>query len=227
MDTIEHGGFTFSVELLPDDCMRAPWEAHDGHGPVSDWRPVNYAGRVPTAPGERVLHKDGRGGLVYDAAEAQRIAMRDGWGIADKVRADMVRKLGREPTKREIAAAAVEADYWRLRRYCEGDWHWTTLRVVLLDSDGEETERDAYLGGIESDSGDYFDEVARELAGEIIAGLPDVPACSHCGGENVSVDATARWDRVAGDWSLTDTHDNAFCDDCDGETSLTWKGDKV
>lgn len=59
------------------------------------------------------------------------------------------------------------------------------------------------------------DEAARELA--------DVPTCSHCGSTAVGVDATALWDRVAGDWSLGSTHDAAFCDDCDGETSLVWK----
>jgi len=57
------------------------------------------------------------------------------------------------------------------------------------------------------------DEAARALA--------DVPACSYCGGENVRVDVTAYWDRVAGDWSLGTA---AFCDDCDGETSLVGKG---
>lgn len=224
MNTIEHGGFVFGVELLPDDYMRGPWEEHDGHGPVSGWRPANYAGRIPTAPGERVLHRDGRSGLVYDVKGAMEIALRDGWGIDPATQAHRVRQLGRPMTRREIAAAAVDADYWRLRRWCEGEWHWVTLRVVLLDSDGAETTRDAFLGGIESDAGDYFDECARELADEIIAGLPDVPTCSHCGGESVSIDATARWDRVAGAWALSGTHDAAFCDECDGETSLTWKG---
>ena len=223
METFDYQGFTFSVSTGPDEHCGEPWKEHDGHGPVSGWRPANYAGRIPTAPGERVLHRDGRSGLVYDVKGATEIALRDGWGISDAERADMARKLGREPTRREVAAAAVEADYWRLRRWCEGDWQYFALRVVLLDSDGEETNRVEYLGGIESDSGEYLEAAARELADEIIANLPDVPTCSHCGGENVNVDATALWDRVAGDWSLGSTHDAAFCDDCDGETSLTWK----
>lgn len=47
-----------------------------------------------------------------------------------------------------------------------------------------------------------------------------VYCCTKCGGRNVSLDASARWDEIAQEWSLSGTQDQAYCDDCGGETSL-------
>lgn len=43
--------------------------------------------------------------------------------------------------------------------------------------------------------------------------------CSHCGGENVKWDAWAEWDFEAQQMVLSQSFSQAYCDDCDGETS--------
>ncbi|PAL23582.1 hypothetical protein [Sphingopyxis sp. GW247-27LB] len=81
----ERGGIRFVATLHADDDMTPPWEREDGHGPVSDWRARNYAGRYDKAPGDLKLCDDGGSvyhgrARFYDFAEACKIARRDGWG---------------------------------------------------------------------------------------------------------------------------------------------------
>ena len=45
--------------------------------------------------------------------------------------------------------------------------------------------------------------------------------CSSCGSENVRRDAWATWDVETQSWELATVFDAGFCDDCDGEASLT------
>jgi hypothetical protein len=70
---------------------------------------------------------------------------------------------------REYAARAARADFERLRAWCNGEWSYVGVRVAALcPCCGEARESDAEsLWGIESDSGDYLREVARELSEEI------------------------------------------------------------
>lgn len=42
--------------------------------------------------------------------------------------------------------------------------------------------------------------------------------CKYCGGENISIDATARWNVGAQQWEISALFDNSDCDDCGGET---------
>lgn len=163
MDTIELDGRTFKVEVIPDDSMGAPWDEHDGHGVVSDWT------RREKRPGERVLCSDRDSHRYYDIAETMKLARKDGWGLEEEALAKLADRLGRKPTKREITAAAVEQDFDRLRRWCEGDWYWVGVAVTLLDDEGEETDERDSLWGIESDCEDYLEEVASELAEEILS----------------------------------------------------------
>lgn len=44
--------------------------------------------------------------------------------------------------------------------------------------------------------------------------------CSRCGSVNVLCDAWAEWDETEQAWTLQNTFDNSFCEDCDGETSI-------
>lgn len=171
-DTFEHRGRTFSAETPYDDSHGAPWEECDGHGPVSEWkRAEKWSYGANKAPGEWVLHAD-RGSIrTYDAAEAQRIALRDGWGLAPADEAALAQRLGRVPTRRQIAAEAVRRDFEYLRRWCADQWHYVGVVVTLLDADDDATDETESLWGIESDSGDYLEETARELADQICARL--------------------------------------------------------
>jgi hypothetical protein len=44
--------------------------------------------------------------------------------------------------------------------------------------------------------------------------------CSYCGGTNVLLDAWAEWDVDKQEWTLQNIFHNAFCEDCEGETSI-------
>jgi hypothetical protein len=169
LETFKHAGLTFRAETTPDECHGAPWEECDGHGPVSDWTTRDKA------PGERVLAQDRGSRRYYDAAEATRIAKRDGWGLAEDGIAALRDKLGRDPTRGDITAEAVRRDFDYLRAWCDDEWRYVVLRIVLLDVDGAETDRDAYLGGVEStDDEAYVRDCARDLAAEIAADLDGV-----------------------------------------------------
>lgn len=167
MDTIEHKGLTFRIEVKPDGDMGAPWDEHDGHGPVRVARVVHD--HAHKEPGERVLYADRGDAWLYDWAEAMLIARRDRWGLAPDDKAALAKKLGRAPKPDEIREAAVQADFDYCRRYCTGDWHWAGVVVTLLDTDGEPTSETESVWGVESDSHDYHKELAQESAGSIAA----------------------------------------------------------
>lgn len=152
-DTIERDGFTLRARIEHDSDTGAPWEEHDGHGPVSDWT------RRDKLPGELLLCYDGRQKRFYDFAEACRIARRDGWNAAPyQVEGE---------TPRQRAARAALADFEHLRGWCNDSWNWCGV-VVTAERAGVELGR-ASLWGIESDAGAYLVEVANELAAEAVA----------------------------------------------------------
>ncbi len=180
MDDITIDGLTFSVSLEPDYDHGAPWEEHDGHGPVSDWTARNKL------PGERVLSSDRGWYRYYDVAEATRIAKRDGWGIRPAAREALVARLGREPTAGEVAAAAVEADFQYLRSWCDDVWSYVLVVVTLLDTDGGETWLREVIGGVESNADDYIAELAQELARYLAEQVGDATYIEH-GAKRVQV----------------------------------------
>ena len=147
-DTFEAEGRTFRVTFPHDDTMGAPWEEHDFHGPVSDWT------RRDKKPGEMVLNQDRFSKRFYDFAESVRLARRDGWG-------------GEGRTKGERAHNAAMADFKRLSAWCNDEWSWIGVQIELLDRDGDGTGQTASVWGVESDAGDYLEELARELVSEI------------------------------------------------------------
>lgn len=150
--TADVDGFTLTARLVADDDTTPPWDREEGHGPVSDW-----TGRSK-APGERILNESRGRYRYYDAAEATRIAKRDGWDAPPYGTG----------TKGERAARAVAADFDRLRRWCADAWCYVGVvlsvswRGILLE------EHAASLWGIESDCGDYLTDVANELADEAL-----------------------------------------------------------
>jgi hypothetical protein len=156
------GGRRFRVSTTHDDTMGPPWRESDGHGKVRELRT-----RDDKRAGERLMD-DGRGNLwAYDVAGAMAMAKRDGWGVGDRQRAEMARRLGREPTAGENRAEAVELDY----RYCAGwllnDWCFLAVRVEMLGAHGEVID-DETLWGVES-LGNYWQEVAKDMAEQIIS----------------------------------------------------------
>lgn len=166
-DTFELGGSTFSVTLVHDDSHGAPWEVLDGHGVVSGWERA-----YETPRGCWVLSSDQHASQFYNWFETMAIAKRDEWGLAPDRVAALAKRLKREPTKRDIRKAAVQADFDYLRGWCDGDWSYVGVIVELLDSDGEGTGVTESLWGVESFGG-YHDIVARELAEEMLSTMGD------------------------------------------------------
>lgn len=152
-DTRTVGRYELVAELERDDGDQdAPWDRECGHGPVSEW--TTRAKQL----GERVLVEDRRGAKrYYDFAEAVRIAKRDGWNAPP---------LG-EGTKGQRAAHAAEADFNRLRGWCNGDWEYVGIVVSVYRDDEEIDTHAASLWGIESDCQDYLREIAGELFDEV------------------------------------------------------------
>lgn len=164
MDTIELRGLTFRVDIRPDDSMGAPWDEHDGHGPVRQDCP-----KQAKKPGEMILGPAGGRDwwYFYDWQSAMALAKKDGWGIGPDQLAALTSKLGRAPTPGEIRVAAVQRDFDYCRGYLAGDWHWCGVVVTLLDVDGKPTHESESLWGMESYDYKPLDETARELAAEI------------------------------------------------------------
>lgn len=141
----EHQGYGVRARVAHDNTD-TPWDLCDGHGPVSDWRPIDSK-----RPGERVLCTDRRSARFYDVAEATRIARREGWGT----RGDD----GMKPGAR--AAAAVEADFQYLRGWCNDEWSYLCV-AVEVSRNGKVVAEDSCCG-IES-LNDYWREWAAEQA---------------------------------------------------------------
>lgn len=164
-EIFELDGLTFKAEIADDDAMGPPWKEHDGHGVVSDW--CNFDSNTNTS--DRVLCAGdyGRSVRYYEMTTSYYKAENEGWGISDEERQHLTVMLGREPTAEEVLKHAVELDFLRLQGWCEGRWEWVGVVVTLLDVDGNPTDESESLWGIESDAGDYLNEVAKELAAEI------------------------------------------------------------
>lgn len=148
-DTKEFNGRKFKVAYYYDEDMGAPWQEHDGHGVISGWE------RRDKTPGERILAEDKRFKLFYDVQTTMKKAKAEGWATQDTL----------TKSRGERAAAAVEADFKRMQAWINNDWHWTIVKVTLLDEDGEETQHSASLGGVESD---YVKSVLNSLCEECV-----------------------------------------------------------
>lgn len=162
--TTTKDGFEVTASIEQDYHMGPPWEEHDGHGPVSDWRR-----KESKRPGERILHEDGGSCRFYDFEEAVEIAKRDGW-CANTVDAELER-VG-SITKGERAARAAEADFEVLKAWCNDEWHWCSVSLSVSKNGIDLDPYAVSLCGIEMNypGGDnsYLTEVANELLDEAV-----------------------------------------------------------
>ena len=152
-------GFTLTFTSEFDQDSGTPWEREDGHGPVTDWV------RREKRAGELLLCSDGILKRFYDFAGAMVLAKRDGWGLSPDALAALTRKLGHAPTKGQLAEAAVLVDFHNLEGWANDRWHYVGVIVTLRNPEGEEVDSES-LWGVE-DSGDYYQDVAEELAEEL------------------------------------------------------------
>lgn len=162
-------GHEFRADIREDSGFRAPWEECAGMIDVSRVS-HGYAKRA----GECFLYAGSRRGhsYVYHVGEAQAKARAESWGCNEKTRAAFVAKHRREPGPREMAVLAVRDNAEYLAGWCAGIWQYVGIGVSMLDAEGEAVPgRGGSLWGVES-LGDYArDEIAPELAREILAEL--------------------------------------------------------
>jgi hypothetical protein len=154
-ELLEEDGKQYRVDYSYDNTIGAPWEEYDGHGVVSEWTTREKR------PSERVLASEGRTRRYYDVALSQMRAISDGWVAAPY-------DVG---TPRQRAARAVEADYRRLKAWCNDKWYWMEVIIteIRIDYDGIVYDGPSTsMGGVESDSeGEYIDGVINDLIGQM------------------------------------------------------------
>ena len=147
-------GTHYRVRVSYDSSADEPWDYCDGHGPVSEWTTRDKRA------GEVILVADGRSKRFYNFQGAIKKPKAEGWDA----------KPYKTGTKGEQAVRAFMADYKYLKSWCEDEWFYAFLYVVLLDnSEGEEiAEYDDYLGGVEFGYGmEYWKEEAANMAEEL------------------------------------------------------------
>ena len=158
-EIFEHNGFKFLLEIEYDDGLGAPWEEYDGNGIVSQWTSRDKR------PHERILCQYHDSKRLYDVQATMARAKKDGWGLSQEDRQALAARLGREPTKGEVLAEAVDRDFEYLKRWCDNEWYYASLHVTMVDH----PEHDTYLGGVEYDPwNDYHMDCAHEMADELI-----------------------------------------------------------
>ena len=156
--TLTYRGLTFTVAKHYDETMQAPWIEHDGHGIVTDWIDDPHDDNF-----RQLSYFDSYRCRYYDWTASFDRARADEWGLGDADRAALALTLGREPTAEDVIAEAVRKDYEYLRAWCCNEWYYMGVVVTL-----QGTNISRSLWGIESSEDAYHDEVARELADEII-----------------------------------------------------------
>lgn len=88
-----------------------------------------------------------------------------------------------------------EQNFNHMERYCRGDW--AMLDIVATARIGDMVCGGATLGGVESDSGDYIDEIAHELAHAAVmdaAAVRDAMICKRA--EEIAALASTPCDNV-------------------------------
>lgn len=164
-ERFEHDGREFEMAFFPDDDNSPPWERSDGHGPV---RFAEDSERLQR--GETVLYELRRGRYVYDIGAAILQASREKWGLDSESLETLAKVYApKRPTKSQIRMTAIKKDMQYLRGWCADEWCYIGVSVRIIGPDGEPVGDDYAhaLWGVES-FGDYREEVARDLASEIL-----------------------------------------------------------
>lgn len=146
--TIEVEAREFGVWTTYDETGIVPWEWQDTYGTISDWRQNDYHNRPQKYSYERVLVRDTFSSRLYDYCGAIQKARKEGLTGAE-------------------AKRVVDAEFKYLQDWCEDRWHYIDVGVAPLDDDDNPICDPDWVGGVE-DIGDYWKEVAKEIAGEFL-----------------------------------------------------------
>lgn len=149
-------GNCFKVTFSYDD-YESPWEAEDGHGDVSEWT------RRDKKPGEVILCQDRNSKRYYDMQGAIQKAKAEGWCCDSVLPTD---------TRGQKAVKAAQADFEYLKAWCNNEWWYCCLHVVMLDKNGEKLQGyDDYLRGVADGYATKYHGYALECAWDIATGI--------------------------------------------------------
>lgn len=149
-----------------------PWDECDGMIQPEEKR---YTwDRDDKMPSERILLKREGQYWVYDHSVAMKQARAEGWGLDPEKLTALTVRLGRVPTKGQIAEASLSEHVKYVRDWLDGDYYRVFFCLTLLDSDGEETDASDSCGGFElhqydDSKNEYFYDEIRAAAEGLVA----------------------------------------------------------
>ncbi len=160
---IEKCGFKFRVNIENDNDHCPPWEDDEGAGVVTDW--VNRSKR----PHELLLNANSRVKRFFDVKATTEKANEQGWGLTEEKRAELREKLGKEPTRKQVIAKAVDLEYKHLKAYCDDDWYYVGVIVTQIFTGKEKLDYANACWGFESKDEQGIKECAEDFMNQVIA----------------------------------------------------------
>ena len=125
-DVISIRNYAVRVKLMQDTDVTRPWKECDGMGVIRE-----TTNTCRKRAGERIFG----GRYMFDVAATTAEAKRDSWGVSVERTQAMTRRLGRQPTRGEIVAQAVEEQYEYLVAWANDDWQYCGYKLHLQSPD--------------------------------------------------------------------------------------------
>ena len=165
----EQDGFQMQAKLV-DDYEGRGLDDDEALGEFSDYapdKPGEYIKIDPTGSEKFTLERAGIGPSAYTYGDYEQYWSNGSTGTVAETRASMSKLGMSKQVAEEWARANARMFYERALRTLDGDITYVGV-VVTASRAGVELGENS-LWGIESDSGDYFNEVASDCAGEAIS----------------------------------------------------------
>ena len=171
--SIAISGIQFEVKIVPSHDAQKPWE-DAGNGSVRE-ASASWTGHPALKAGEKVLHQNRHHYWIFDYAGATKQAKAESWGIGDDGWAALTKKLGREPTSKEVTKAAVDKNFDYLKSWLSNDWGYVDVGITpiqLIAGVMVHVGETRWLCCVQDlDSGDVIaaQEIANDYAIDILA----------------------------------------------------------
>lgn len=162
-EAFEHKGYTVLVKEVPDESGDWP----DWLGKIV-WQPISYS-EYPCLSGNETREL---GEYCYNPQSCRdhfHIKLEPFRAENQSYKDNLEFHKGDKAKARKAAHDAAIADRDRLLGLKDGSWWFVGVVVTVRDAQGREVGQSSVCG-IESDAGDYFQEVARDCLSEA---MPD------------------------------------------------------
>lgn len=168
-EVFEQDGFTVTVALEEDNDFTMRLGDDEALGEFGDYtgeKPGEYIKVDPTGSEKFTLERAGVGPSAHSYGDYECYWSNGPTGTVAEQRNYYSHTGMSKQVAEEMARANQRMFYERALRTLEGDLSYVAV-VVTVERAGREFGR-ASLAGIESDAGDYFNEVAEELIEEAV-----------------------------------------------------------